>query len=311
MTTTAFMQRPELRAAFEQGMKSLGAAKFYRVYADIYSGGAHGTMSSSKRFEQMAVRAGIMAIPEDPQYGKPEVQLDAPTPEIFTVYHRRFAGGYTYLEEELDDDEIGHLMFVANSLGDATAWTKEVAFHELLNRSGDATLPVGWDQLSLANDAHRILGSAETFDNAIAAAAPSEALLTTITQFFDNVPDERGRVSPVTNITIITNINNTRVWRQLLNVQTALIHPGDGTSMNANPAIPNRFSSDRFTVIGTPYMYGATKHICLGPQHGLYAYNRMMKEDMYKRDSPPGVTHRVRMRFSTGASAANQILVIG
>lgn len=303
----------ELKKAFDEGMKGYGQGQFYQVYKTVYGSGAHGSeMPSDGKYERLGVKGGISTILEAPNPQEPEPLLSAPAPEVFTVEHERHAGAFKYNREIALDDKLGWYTYVAGTLGAATMFAKEVSMHmPFILSAGAGAIISGWDQLSLGNAAHRLL-TGQTFDNTLTAAAPSETLLTNITAFFDRVPDHAGRATPVRNIFILTQLNNLRAWRQVLNAvaaNVAITHPATGA--NQNPNMPSQFSADNFTVQGTPYIYGTNKHIAFGPRHGMVTYRRLSKDRMYTRDAPEELVHATIQKYYKGWSSANEILVIG
>jgi hypothetical protein len=302
-------QRKEIRAAFDMGARAYGQNEWYKVYAQIFSGGIHGgPKSSNSAYEDIGFMVGLRNIVKKENLIAPATELTAPEPKTFRVVHETYDGAYSYYYEIIKNDKTGYYRMVAASLGEARMYTRELVGHEYFNRSGDPTFTTGWDNLPLASNAHKLLNGA-TYDNTLAAAGVSETLLNNIMNYFDAVPDHQGRVGKVSNLTIFTHISNLRAWRQLLNADVAFTHPQGGA--NQNPAIRNLFSADNITVVGTPYLIGTNKHIVLGPKHGFFWFDRDRYDEMIPEQNPRRETHVVFDQLAKGCSDARQVLVIG
>lgn len=319
MEGLSIIQRREIAYAFSGGPTDFERNGFYKVQDQIFALGGYGSKTMDARYEELGVKGTLGAIPKLDDKFKPYPILEAPNPRVLTVEAASYRGAYAYLWEDLQDDKIGFYKDMASSLAQALLYTRELVAHDIFNRARDATLPQGWDNLSLGNAAHQLLNAgAGTYSNLLAAAAPSETLLKSIMDYFDKLPDHNGRPNKAARIVIICHISRLRDWKQILSATTAITQvPGvtlTAGTVNTNSAIPNYFQADNVTVIGTPY-FNATdlnSAIVIAPGiNGLYWRKRYSREGMFDDNNPPKTTHFTWEKYICGSVDQRAILVVG
>ena len=308
--------RRGVREAFDKGMAGYGG-DWYKIYEQIYGGGAYGIMDSDGYYEELGDIPGIADAMTQTSRRDPAPYMVAGSPRIFAVEHTMYKAAIAFLYDIMKNDKIGWHQKIAQSFGEVPMWTRELIGHELLNRATDATLTSGFDNKPLGSSTH-VLPNGTVVDNTLAAMGFSEGMLKQVSDYFDKTPTPEGRPRPqrTAQIRIVTKFSNLDLAEQILtNIQknVATVDPvaGVATTANQNPAQTNILQSRRYTIIGTPYINSATRHICQGPKHGLFWYNRDAYNDNYTLNNPKGSVEVRVDEFSTGYASFYELLVIG
>lgn len=316
MEGLSVIQRKDIRDAFKESNRTFESQGFYRVVNSIYETSLYGSRRMDAAYEEIGIKSSLSSVPRMDDKAKPHPVLSAPSPRVLTVRPVSYRGSYAYLWEDLQDDKAGYYREMAATLGHALLFTRELVGHEPFNRARDATFLQGWDNNPLGFATIPLLDAgAGTYSNVYAAAAPSETTLDAVMNHFDRVPDNRGRPTKVQRIILIVHITRLRHWRQLLRAaaRDVAVEVPVGTGANANPQMPNRFSADNITVIGTPYFTAAdlNSFIALGAQNGLYWRTRFTKDGMDELTNPPRTLHWAWSKFALGVADKRQIAVWG
>ena len=250
-------------------------------------------------------------IPEVPNKMDVSPTLTPPEPKPFTATSRDFRLKFVYLEDDAADDQVGYYEFNAAALGEGADLTRELMAMEPFNRALDPTFTSGWDNLTLGNNAHQ-LENGGLYSNLLPAAAPSEALLEQVKNYFARIPTAGGWPVQETDFTIVCSESYARRWAQILNADTAIAHPfNPGSEPNQNPAIPNLFVAEggRIKIVGTPYLEHEDWQFFLAKGNELAMKERWYKNYTYRHDDPEGMAHVVKLRLLNFWGDARRILV--
>jgi hypothetical protein len=214
-----------------------------------------------------------------------------------------------YLDELELDDKIGYYRRLVRGLSDALEYSLELTYHEPFIRALDATYIGGWDRRPLLDTAHPLLGSG-TYNNRRAFVAPTDTVLEDIQLYFDTTPDPYGRPVPVSRIMLFTSQRHFYRFKQILQARTAIINPV-GSGVNPNPNIPSVVETERFVLVGSPYLNQVNNgdvYFALGAGHTLFSARAFSRERMFRRDDPPATQHEVWWSGNVGWFDATQVL---
>ena len=269
--------------------------------------------TTNRAFEQV-IRVPLIeaTLPLVPNKGDVSPSITPLEPRAVTVEGKTYRARMEYYWEDVQDDEWGYWQDQAREFGRATERTIEVLAHEIFNRAFDPTFPGGWDNLTLANTAHLLMGGG-TYDNTLPAQPPTEALLEQIYDYFDYLPSEYGWPQVVRRIYIVTGGAYARRWRQILKANTAISHPFDpATTANQNPAMPPLVDGNRIVqVVEAPYLENRELQFAIGEGHELFFLKRWEYSYMREKDDPRAVVHYQGLRVVNGWVDARKVLVIG
>lgn len=108
-----------------------------------------------------------------------------------TVTWAKFGLGFQLTKEMFEDDLHGHMRTMPRKLAKSANFTVELQNADIYN-SGFGSTQLANDGLSVFNDAHTLLKSANTFDNNAGATSLSETSLNAALEYFEDLEDEQG-----------------------------------------------------------------------------------------------------------------------
>ncbi len=283
--------------------------RWARVGLRPYQFGAEGAdLKFNGSILEMAMMPGLISVPEVSDPNSPTPVMQGPRPQVVRYRRRTWRAGVRYLDELELDDRIGYYRRLVRGLSDALEYSLELLYHEPFIRALDATYIGGWDRKPLLDDAHLLLGGG-TYDNKRAFVAPTDTVIEDIQLYFDTTPDPYGRPVPVSRIMLFTSQKLFYKFKQLLQARTAITSPLGGA--NANPNIPSVVETERFTLVGSPYLNqinGGDVYFALGAGHNLFLAKAFSRERMFKKNNPPSTQHEVWWSGNVGWFDATQVL---
>lgn len=227
---------------------------------------------------------------------------------------------YKYTRKAAKYDNAGKITGVVRTMGESMAYTVENVGHQILNRAANAAFPVGWDKLSLANAAHKLVGTSQTYSNVgTAGSYPSPAMLQEIYTYFKRVPNDQGWAIPVGISMVITAPELGPAWRQLVSAPGQV---GTGTGANVGGAgvlgstdagadAPNAFSmitSDM--IVESPYLADTGMSVIIGEGHQMNMFvGEAPRTRTWNEENPEAILHEITSDFVVGATDARRIYV--
>jgi hypothetical protein len=293
-----------------RGLLRQAQENWTKVGIEPYKVGEQGTRSFDGNLLEAGFIPGLISIPENNNAGSPTPILSGSRPRLVRYRRRTWRGGVRYLWEDTIADQIGYYQSLVKGLAEAAQYSLETLYHEPFFRATDTAYIGGWDQKSLLNSAHLLLGGG-TWNNQFAYATPTDVILRQIEQTFDTLPDPYGRPYAVNKITIFTSTSLIRTFEQLLNARTAITNPLAGGTVNPNANIPPAFTAGRFTVIGSPYLNNVSSgnvYFALGQGHKMFVANAFNRERMFELNDPPAFQHEVWWSGNVGWTAADRVI---
>ena len=284
--------------------------RWTRVGLRPYQFGAEGAdLKFDGSILEMAMMPGLISVPEINDPNSPTPVMQGPRPQVVRYRRRTWRAGVRYLDELELDDRIGYYRRLVRGLSDALEYSLELLYHEPFIRALDNTYIGGWDRRSLLDTAHLLLGSG-TYNNRRAYVDPTDTVLEDIQLYFDTTPDSYGRPVPVSRIMIFASQKLFYKFKQILQARTAIINPV-GTGVNPNPNIPSVVETERFVLVGSPYLNQVNNgnvYFALGAGHNLFLAKAFSRERMYKKDDPPATQHEVWWSGNVGWFDTTQVL---
>jgi hypothetical protein len=284
--------------------------RWARVGLRPYQFGAEGAdLKFNGSILEMAEMPGLISVPEINDPNSPTPIMQGPRPQVVRYRRRTWRAGVRYLDELELDDRIGYYRRLVRGLSDALEYSLELLYHEPFIRALDATYIGGWDRRPLLDNSHLLLGSG-TFGNRRAYVAPTDTVLEDIQLHFDTTPDPYGRPVPVSRIMLFVSQKLFYRFKQILQARTAIINPV-GAGVNPNPNIPSVVETERFVLVGSPYLNQINNgdvYFALGAGHNLFLAKAFSKERMFRKDDPPATQHEAWWSGNVGWFDATQVL---
>jgi hypothetical protein len=284
--------------------------RWARVGLRPYQFGAEGAdLKFDGSILEMAAMPGLVSVPEINDPNSPTPVLQGPRLEAVRYRRRTWRGGVRYLDELELDDRIGYYKRLVRSLADALEYSLELLYHEPFIRAIDPNYIGGWDRKPLLDTAHLLLGSG-TYNNRRAFVAPTDTVLEEIQLHFDTIPDPYGRPVPVNRIMLFVSQKLFYRFKQILQARTAIINPV-GTGVNPNPNIPSVVETERFVLVGSPYLNRINNgdvYFALGAGHTLFLAKAFSRERMFKENNPPSTQHEAWWSGNVGWFDTTQVL---
>lgn len=294
----------------------LGKEKPVQVVNTIYSTGADrdfGVLKQDTPFLQFIRDTNLGLVPRDPGRLQTTPLLTAPDPQPLTIKPVDLRGAHGFLWRDMKDDTWGRLRRLAASLGESMQTTLEYFGHTLFNNYTDSSIAIGWDGQPLGSATHRVLNGT-TYSNLLPAAAPSEALINSIFDYFESVPDDHGRPTRVTSFNMVVHHREYRAFSQLMNTKTAIsvVSGATPTGPNPNPNIPSILNQDPlgYKLTPSPYLLPGLR-VILGEGHQAFYWHRFGPLlSNYTRNDPPAEVYRVWWSGNVGFMDARRVLII-
>ncbi len=284
--------------------------RWARVGLRPYRFGAEG---ADLRFDgsilEMAAMPGLVSVPEIDDPNSPTPVMQGPRPQVVRYRRRTWRAGVRYLEELELDDRIGYYRRLVRGLSEALEYSLELTYHEPFFRAVDSAYVGGWDRKPLLDTAHLLLG-AGTFNNRKPYVAPTDTVLEDIQLHFDTIPDPYGRPVPVSRIMLFTSQKLFYKFKQILQAKTAITNPL-AASVNPNPNIPSVVETERFVLVGSPYLNRINNgevYFALGAGHTMFVAKAFSRERMFRKEDPPATQHEVWWSGNVGWFDATQVL---
>lgn len=281
-----------------------------RVGQRPYEFGAEGMKSFDGALLEVAYMPGLLSVPEINDPYSPTPLLSSKRPQALRYRRRTWRGGVRYLWELELDDQIGYYKKLVNGLGEALQYSLELMYHEPFFRAKDTAYIGGWDRRPLLDASHSLLG-AGTYGNSFAYATPSDTVIQQIQDYFDTIPDPYGRPVSVNKILIFTSQKNYKFFKQVLGSTTAITNPYASGQVNPNANIPVAFESDRFVVVGSPYLNQINTgnvFFALGQGHTMFIGKAFSRDRMFEQNNPPGYQHEVWWSGNVGWFSAERVM---
>jgi hypothetical protein len=312
-----FFSAQESAELINLARKGMDKGKFAQTGQKIWgsTGGRYGIQNYDSRTVRFGRMGYLNTIPQVSDKNAPYPEVDTLAPKYLTMEGLTYKAKYKYLLEDKLNDPAGFYKETAAGLGTAWSRTKELLYHNLFDRSTDATLTSGWDNLTLVNASHQLMNGA-TYSNVIAPTPISEALYDSINQYFDQIPDEHGfPTERVTKKTVIGSTTRERRHLQILNSGAAITTVAGVTltagTVNPNESIPSLINiSSSLDFMSTPHFEDPNTLVVLGEGHELVWGDRWLKMNMFGTNDPPTENQAIWWEGYNGWVDARRILVI-
>ena len=226
----------------------------------------------------------------------------------------KFGLGFQHTDEMSSDELFAMTKKLVASLARSAAYCRETNFWALFNLGFTTTL--GWDGLSVFNDAHTTLKSGDTIDN-LGAADLTDTSLKAAFDYFDSLVDEAGMKVLVKPTTLLVAPDNKYMAHDLLKATgrvwdglTAYGHTTDGTTKvgvaNAEKHFANGLNPSfnlvpEWNYFISHFLTDDDAWFLLSDQHDFeFLWKKkptMSKSDDFATDN---TMYKVVMRFATG-----------
>lgn len=274
---------------------------------------------TNNKVEQDVLHSGLPAVPEVPGdlLKTPMASFKIANPVGYR--QRNFRLAYKYTRKAAKYDNAGKITGVVSTMGEGMAYTMEVVGHEIFNQA--TTKNVGWDKLPLGSNAHKLVGTSQTYDNlGTPGSYPSTALLQEIYNYFKRVPNDQGWAVPVGISLVVCAPELGPAWRQLVG-SSVQVGVGDGSNAGGYGAKGNQLQenlSNPFSGLITPdkiveshYLADTGMSIIIGEGHQMNMFvGEAPRTRTWNEPNPEAIVHEITADFVVGVTDSRRIYVI-
>lgn len=267
--------------------------------------------------EQDVLYSGLPAVPEV-RSDLAKTPLATPTIGDPVGYRQKnYRLAYKYTRKARKYDRVGMVQAVVREMGESMAYTIEDVAHKLLNEA--TTTNVGWDDLPLGSNAHKLIGTSTTYDNlGTTGSYPSPAMLQEIYNYFRAVPNDQGWSIPVGIKCVICAPQLGPAWRQLVSAPVQ-IGVGDGSNVGGYGAkgntlqegIPNAYgiiTADM--IVESPYLTDTGMSIIVGEGHMMNMFvGESPRSRTWNEENPEAIVHEISADFVVGVTDSRRVMV--
>lgn len=274
-------------------------------------------IATSNIVEQDVLYAGLPAVPEviSDLEKTPLATPDIADPVGYR--QRNFRLAYKYTRRAARYDKVGVVKGVVSSMGESMAFTIEKVAHEILNAA--TTKNVGWDKKPLGDDAHKLIGTSQTYDNkGTVGSYPSPAMLQEIYNYFRKVPNDQGWAIPVRISKVICAPELGPAWRQQVS-SPVQVGKGDGSNVGGagvkgdqlQDTAPNPYGHiTADMIVEDPYLSDTGATIVVGEGHQMNMFvGEAPRTRTWQENNPEAIIHEISADLTVGVTDSRRVLV--